>query len=141
MQAIFLTSQRLITEHWPAVARLLERLGTEHGEFTVDDLLELCRDGRAVAGIAFDEAGAPLLAMVWELRLYPRRTAVNVIALAGRDLAAVASTFWPHWLSWCRECGISDIQACTRPAMSRMLRRLGFRHTYNVLRMPTGAAT
>lgn len=140
MDAIFLTSQRLITEHWPTVARVIAPvLGAVRGDFTVDDLLEMCRDGRAVSGLAFQD-GEPAMAFVWEVRLYPKATRVNIIALAGRGLQAAASTFWPRFVEWCRESGIAEIEACALPAMTRMLRPLGFDHTYNFVRMPTGAA-
>lgn len=137
MQALFLTSQRLITQHWPAVAQLLQPvLGAVRGEFTVDDLQELCRDGRAVAGIAFDADGRPFMAMVFEFRFYPRRTTVNIIALAGQRLDDVANTFWRSFLMWCRESGATEVEACAAPAMTRMLRPLGFAHTYDTVRMP-----
>jgi hypothetical protein len=140
MQPLFLTSQRLITEHWATAARLLQPvLGAARGEWTVDDLLELCRDGRAVAGIGFQDA-EPVMAWVFEFRFYPRRTVVNIMALAGRGVSEAASTFWPHWVQWCRESGAAEVEACALPAMTRMLQPLGFSHTYNVVRMPAGAA-
>lgn len=137
MQPLFLTSQRLISEHWQTAARLLEPiLPLVRGEWSLDDLEDLCRDGRAVAGIGF-QAGEPVLAFVWELRLYPRKTTANIIALGGRGVDDAVATFWSRWVQWCRECGITEIEACAAPAMTRMLRPLGFEHTYNVIRMPT----
>ena len=135
-QPLFLTSQRLITAHWPAVERLLEPvLEAARGEFTIDDLENLCRDGHAVAGVLFDPH--PVLAMVFEFRHYPRKTVLNVIAIGGANLSA-ARTFWPKFLVWARESGADEVEACTAPAMSRMLRPLGFEHTYNVVRCSTG---
>ena len=140
MQPLFLTSQRLITQHWPTAARLLEPvLGAVRGEWNVDDLEELCREGRAVAGIGFD-GDEPVLAWVFEFRYYPRKTVVNLMALAGRGVEDAASTFWPTFVEWAGESGAAEIQACALPAMTRMLRPLGFEHTYNFVRMPTGAA-
>lgn len=135
MQALFLTSQRLLTEHWPTAARLLESvLGACRGEFTIADLEELCREGRAVAGVASDESG-PVLAMVFEFRHYPRFCVLNVIALAGHDMQAVAESFWPTFVSFAAESGAAWIEASTSPAMARLLRPLGFGHTYNVMRL------
>lgn len=135
MQPLFLTSQRLITQHWATVAQLLEPvLGAARGEFAIEDLEELCRDGRALAALVLDE-GEPLLAFVVEWRFYPRKTALNVVALGGRDLERVASTFWPTFTAWAKESGASEIEACTAPAMTRMLRPLGFKHTYDTVRM------
>lgn len=135
MQALFLTSQRLITEHWPTVSRLLApSMGLVRGEWALDDLFELCREGRAIAGIGFQN-GEPALAWVFEFRFYPRKTVVNLMALAGRGVQDAVSTFWPEWLQWCRESGATEIEACAAPAMTRMLRPLGFEHAYNMVRL------
>lgn len=136
MQALFLTSQRLITQHWPAASALLAPvLDAARGEFTLDDLEELARDGRAVLGVAF-EGDAPVMAMAFQFRHYPRCMAVNVMALGGRDMHAIASTFWPQFVAWAQESGASHIEACTSPAMARMLRPLGFSKTYELVRTP-----
>lgn len=136
MQPLFLTSQRLITHHWATAARLLDPvLGAARGEFTIEDLEELCREGRAVAGLGFQD-GEPVLAFVWQLVLYPRKTVANIVALAGCGVGDAAATFWPQWLDWCRECGIDEVQACVAPAMARLLKPLGFKHTYDLVRLP-----
>jgi hypothetical protein len=136
MDALFLTSQRLITQHWPAASALLAPvLDAARGEFTIEDLHDLCREGRAVAGLGFRD-GEPVLAFVWELRLFPRRTVANIVALGGSGIADAAATFWPQWLEWCRECGIDEVEACVSPAMARMLRPLGFAQTYSLVRTP-----
>jgi len=140
MQPLFLTSQRLITEHWPTAAALLQPvLGVTRGEWEIDDLEELCRDGRAIAGIGFQD-GEPVMAWVFEFRFYPRKTTVNLLALAGRGLQDVAATFWPQWLAWCQESGATEVEACALPAMTRMLGRLGFQHTYNFVRLQLAEA-
>lgn len=135
-QPLFLTSQRLITAHWPAVERLLEPVVSKvNGEFALADLENMCRDGHAVAGVLFDPH--PVLAMVFEFRFFPRKTVLNVIAIGGKNLAA-ARTFWPGFLVWAKESGADEVQACTAPAMTRVLRPLGFTHTYEIVRCPTG---
>lgn len=137
MRLLFLTSQRLITAHWPAAAALLAPvLAAARGEFEISDLEELCREGRAVAAIAADDAGQPVLAFVFEWRFYPRRTILNIIALGGRELRAVAGTFWPAFRAWAEESGATHIEASCSPAMTRLLSRLGFAHTYDTVRIP-----
>ncbi len=137
MRILFLTSQSLITQHWPAVGELLQPvLRAAKGEFDIEDLEELCRDGRAVAGAVFDEGGRMVLALVFEFLLFPQISTVNVIALAGHDMDEAAATFWPTFREWAKESGASHIQASTSPAMSRLLRPLGFRHTYDLVRAP-----
>lgn len=136
MQPIFLVSQRLLTEHWPTAAALLQPvLSAARGEWTVEDLEELCRDGRALAGIGFQD-GEPVMAWAIEWRMYPRKTVVNIIALAGRGVQDAAATFWPGFLAWCRESGATEIEASCAPAMARLLKPLGFVHTYDTVRMP-----
>lgn len=137
MQAIFLITPELREQHWQAVAGLIAPAVTQaaRGEFTLDDLEAMVIAGRAVAGIAFDAAG-PAMGMVFEFCRYPRRQVINVMALGGKDLAGIANTFWPQFIAWARESGVAEIEACTSPAMSRMLKQIGFAHTYNVMRIP-----
>jgi hypothetical protein len=135
MQPLFLNSQSLITAHWGAVERLLAPVETRaaHGEFTVADLEELCREGRAVAAVGFDPH--PVIAMVFETVHYPRRMNLRVIAMGGSNLAG-ARTFWSQFVAWAGESGASEIEAWTSPAMTRMLRPLGFAPAYDLVRMP-----
>lgn len=137
MRALFLTTPELLQAHWVEVARLVAPVATEaaRGEFTVDDLQALVQRGAAFAGLAFD-GDAPALGMVFEFRHYPRRTVLNVMALGGRDLARAAVSFWPCFVAWAKESGASEIEACTAPAMTRVLRHLGFSHTYDIVRLP-----
>lgn len=137
MSVLFLTTPDLLAEHWPAVARLITPVVTDaaRGEFTVGDIGDMLQSRQAFAGIAHQD-GIAHLAMVWEFRHYPRRTVLNVIALGGADLAAVADSFWLQFVDWAKESGVQEIEACTSPAMSRVLRQMGFAHTYNVMRMP-----
>lgn len=133
MDALFLTSQRLISEHWPTVARVIAPvMGAVRGEFTVDDLQELCREGRAVAGLGFHE-GEPVMAWVFEFRFYPRKTTVNIVALAGCGVDDAASTFWPRFVQWAKESGADEIEASTSRAMARLLAPLGFTRTYETV--------
>lgn len=139
MNALFLNTKPLIALHWPAVARLIEPgFETMRGaEYALEDLTEMVKRGSAVAGVFFDDFDRPVLGMVFEHRFYPRKTVINVMALGGSNLAGVASTFWRQFLEWAKESGATEIEACATPAMTRMLADLGFRHTYNVVRMPT----
>ena len=137
MQAIFLTTPELRKTHWASVASLITPAVTEaaRGEFTLNDLEAMVTNGHAVAGIAFDSDG-PVMGMVFEFCNYPRRQVINVMALGGRDLAGIANSFWPQFIEWARESGVAEIEACTSPAMSRILKQIGFAHTYNVMRIP-----
>lgn len=137
MHAIFLTTPELRIQHWPSVAMLIAPAVQDaaRGEFTLTDLELMVDEGHAVAGIAIDAAG-PVLGMVFEFCNYPRRQVINVMALGGRDLTSIANSFWPQFREWARESGVAEIEASTSPAMSRILKQIGFAHTYNVMRIP-----
>ena len=137
MQAVFLTTPELQAEHWATVAELVAPAVTDaaRGEFTLEDLGAMVRDGRAVAGLATHD-GAPVMGMVFEFRHYPRRQVINVMALGGSNLADITTSFWQQFTGWARESGVAEIEACASPAMSRILKQIGFAHTYNVMRIP-----
>lgn len=134
---VFLTTPDLIARYWPDAAALLAPVVDQaaRGEFNLDDLAQMTRTGRAFAGVMLQD-GAPALAMVFEFRHYPRKTVLNIIALGGADLAGCAVTFWPQFVAWAKESGADEIEACTAPAMTRVLRGLGFSHTYDIVRRP-----
>lgn len=134
---LFLTTQELIDQHWDAAAALLAPVVEQaaRGEFTLDDLHSAVRKGRAFAGVMLHD-GAPQLAMVFEFHHYPRKTVLNIMALGGSDLAVAAVSFWPRFVAWAKESGAEEIEACTAPAMTRVLRGLGFQHTYDLVRLP-----
>lgn len=138
MKVLFLNTPALIAHHWQDAARLVAPVVDQaaRGEFTLEDLAAMVQGGSAVAGLAFNDLGAPVLAMVFEFRFYPRKQVINIIALGGRNLATVADTFWPQFRAWAKESGASEIEACTAPAMTRLLRDLGFVHTYDIVRLP-----
>ncbi len=132
---LFLNAPDLIEAHWPAAAELLQPVVDQaaRGEFEVEDLRAMVDDGRAFAAVMF-KGGAVVLAMVFGFTHYPRKTVLNVIALGGSDLTGAAVSFWPQFVQWCRESGVNEIEACTAPAMTRVLRNLGFTHTYDLVR-------
>lgn len=136
MQAIFLTTPELIDLHWWSVASLLDDAVRQvSDEYTIEDLAQMAVAGDVVAGLFLDDDGAPMLAMVFRFVHYPRTTTVHVMALGGRNLAGAAMTFWRQFTEWAKESGATRIEACALPAMTRVLRALGFQHRYNHLRV------
>jgi hypothetical protein len=133
---VFLTTPGLIDRHWPDAAALIDPgvQALARGEWNTDDLGDLVRSGRATAALMLED-GAPVLSMVFEFRHYPKRTMLNVMALGGSNLAPMAMTFWPRFLEWTRNSGATHVEACAGPAMTRVLRGLGFEHAYNLLRI------
>ncbi len=135
LDVLFLNTPGLIAAHWPAARGLLEPVVAHaaRGEFTTDDLRGMLDSGRAHAALMF-EGEEPAMAMVFGFVHYPRKTVLNVIALGGSGLADAAMSFWPRFVTWAKESGINEIEACTAPAMTRVLHNLGFTHTYDLVR-------
>lgn len=104
------------------------------GEFTVDDLEQMTRDGRAVTGIAHSGEKA-VMAMSFEILRYPRKTVVNIMALGGENLSEVAAEFWHEFRAWSRSAGAEAIEACCSDAMARILRAHGFTTQYRLVRV------
>ncbi|MCZ4315173.1 hypothetical protein O4H66_17335 [Comamonadaceae bacterium G21597-S1] len=136
MRAVFLNSRELIDQHWWSVAHLLDgRIDQVSDEYTLQDLAAMVEAGTAFAGLALDDEGAPVLAMVFRFVHYPRAQTVHIMAMGGSHLAEVAVTFWRQFTQWAKESGATRIEACALPAMTRVLRSLGFEHRYNHLRI------
>ena len=133
---MFLNTPVLMDQHWPAARELLEPVVSQaaRGEFTTEDLHGLLVERRAHAVVVFSD-GLAHLAMVFEFRLYPRKQVINVMAVGGHDLTGAAVSFWPEFVAWAKESGTDEIEACTAPAMTRVLRHLGFTHTYDIVRL------
>lgn len=138
MRVVFLTTKDLIDLHWWSVAALVDPVAHQaaRGEFETEDLAIMVEEGRAIAALVL-EGDKPVLGMVFEFRHYPRKTVINVMALGGSHLADSAVSFWPRFVAWAQESGVSEIEACTSPAMTRVLTGLGFRHTYDIVRYKT----
>lgn len=137
MEVTFITDARLFDQKFHMAVPLLQPVIDQaaRGEFTVDDLARLTREGRAITAVA-ERDGQPLMAMAFEFVHYPQTLAINIMALGGRDLEAVASQFWPTFRAWCRRAGVNVIEASCSPAMARLLAPWGFESAYRVVRAP-----
>jgi hypothetical protein len=112
----------------PELARVVD--GAAHGEWTLDDLQGMLKRGAAYCAEVDEDDGRVLLVFIWELVDYPERRVVNVLALAGRDLARCCRRFLPTVHEVWKAQGATEITCYTSPAMARLLRRLGFSTRY-----------
>ncbi|CAL62404.1 Hypothetical protein HEAR2271 [Herminiimonas arsenicoxydans] len=129
----FLLTPADIEEHRGMIIRLLTPV-VEHagrGEFTVDDLIQLARDGRAYIGISY----APEICGAFEFRHYPQSVSVNIIALGGEGLAELADLWFETFKKWAFVAGATSIEASCSRAMARILKRIGFANEYEVVRL------
>jgi hypothetical protein len=133
---LFLTTPELLYQWWGPAEKHLERVVREaaRGEFTTSDLYRLCSEGRALAAIVRD-GDEVVLAVVIEFIHYPQMTACNVMALGGSRLDEVVGAFFVTFKRWLYGMGVTVIEASCSPAMARLLGRVGFSRTYEVVRM------
>jgi len=136
---LFLSTPELVNQYWRSVSDLLgPYMDLSQGDFDIDDLRAKVFSGSAISGVIF-ENNKPVMGIVFSFKHYSAKMSVNVLALAGSNLDSIANLFWPEFESWARQAGASEIEACTRPTMSRFLRRLGFTHKYDVVKLDLGA--
>ena len=117
----------------PHIQRVVDK--AVHGEFDADDLGEMIRDSRAYGAYVMDDDGSVLIAGVWELVFYRKRTAINVIAMGGSRYYRLWETFREGLKAAWRAQGADCVECYTSPAMARFLSRAGFVETYRFLRM------
>lgn len=136
MNVRFLTESSELRSRWPDIASLLTPVVEQAamGEFTLVDILALCDAGRMYVGLCECD-DIPVMAMAFEFRHYPQRTNINVVALGGHELEAVAAQFLQTFRDWARQAGAAEIEAsCSKP-MARLLKRYGFADTYECVRL------
>jgi hypothetical protein len=138
LKVLFLNTPELLSQHWKDVSKLLApNMDAAKGDFDIHDLEAMVMSDRAYAGVAF-ENDVPVMGIVFAFRHYSTKMTINVLMLAGSNLAAIANGFWPAFLDWARQSGAVEIEACTRPAMSRVLGGMGFTHKYDVVKFELG---
>ena len=132
----YLERDELLTD-WARLAPLLQTVIEKacHGEFDVADLKAMALGKRIFIGAFFDDDGTPLLAFAFEFRHYPKKTAVNILALGGQRMDEVFSVFLERFGQWAAGAGADFIEASCSPAMTRLLRRYGYAETYRQLRL------
>ena len=139
MTLAFLTPDE-VKVRWGTIAPFFEKTVKKacHGEFSAADLYAMAMDGEIAVGVAADEAGVPFMALAVEEVCYPRKRAVNVLAMGGARLDVLMRRFFVPFKVFCRERGVDWITCLVSPGMERMHRRYGFETVYRMLRMDTG---
>jgi hypothetical protein len=134
-----LSTKELIDKYWGACVPLLDQCikRAMHGEMLVEDLYTRALKGEVFVIVAKnDDMETPTvkLVIVLELVTYPRFTAMNVVALGGKDLKNLIQMYWKDVCSWAKVCGVKKIECSVHPAMERILTAEGFERTYVQLR-------
>ena len=117
----------------PILASVVSRAG--HGEFDCADLKAMAQSKQIVIGAFFADDGVILLAFAFEFRFYPKKTAINILALGGKRMDAVFSEFLDQFKDWAAAAGADFLEASCCRGMSKMLAKYGYVNTYQQLRL------
>ena len=139
-EPLFLSSVNILDIYWGQVCEALASCLADdmYGEMTLDDIYNRIKTGQMYC-LVFknDEGELPdvVLAMILELAIYPRFTAMNIAAFGGRELRLLRDKYWKHFCSWAYMNGIRYMQASASPAMARILKPCGLEPITQTLRM------
>lgn len=122
MRSYFYLDPEELERDWEKIEPILGSVVSRavHGEFDCSDLKAMAQSKRIVIGAFFDDDGVILLAFAFEFRFYPKKTAVNILALEESGWTRFFQNFWtssgtgrqqPERTFWkrpaagaCREC-------------------------------------
>ena len=137
--AQLLSTKELYDKYWgqciPLFQECIDR--AMHGEMTVDDIYDRGLKGQLyVIAVKNDDTEVPdvTLTLALELVYYPQFTAMNVLALGGRDLRHNMKRYWKQVCGWAQICGVTKIECLVAPAMEKILQAQGFERKYSLLR-------
>lgn len=137
MRSHFYLDEAELERDWerlePVLAPVVSR--AVHGEFDCSDLKAMAKSKQIVIGAFFAGDGDMLLAFAFEFRFYPKKTAINILALGGKRMDAVFSGFLEQFKDWAAAAGADFLEASCSRAMSRMLAKYGYVNTYQQLRL------
>lgn len=120
---------------WNEAEPLIEKCVQKavHGEYTAADIKELLEHGRMTALLVF-EGEKPIFVCVFELLVYPRKTAVNICCVGGKKVLQCFEHYRKYLFEYWKSCGAAEVQAQVSPAMERLLRPAGFAEVYRTVR-------
>lgn len=78
--------------------------------------------------------------MVTEIVIYPRQKALKMVAMAGTDFSEWEEG-WNKIEAWAREHGCTRVEAMTRPGITKLAKRHGFREMYRFIRKDIAPVT
>lgn len=134
-----LSTKELIDRYWGQCVPLFQKCIDRQmdGELDIEDIYSKALKGEMfIIAVKNDSTEIPdvKLALALELVYYPKYTAMNVVALGGKDLKNMINMFWKHVCGWARICGIKKMECSVHPAMQRVLENVGFKQQYVQLR-------
>lgn len=128
-EPLLLSTQELLNRHWPIVEPMLKEC---EGDYTTGDMYAaLLRGEMFILVIARETIDGPdvALAVLMQPLVYPRRTAMNIVAVTGRDLRKWMRKYWDFFYAWAFMNGARAIESPVSPAVERLLGGFGFKRT------------
>ncbi len=137
MRSHFYLDSDELERDWSLIEPILEAVVSHavHGEFDCCDLKAMAQSKQIVIGAFFADDGVILLAFAFEFRFYPKKTAINILALGGKRMDAVFSEFLDQFKDWAAAAGADFLEASCSRGMSKMLAKYGYVNTYQQLRL------
>ena len=137
MRSHFYLDRDELEKDWWMIGPVLESVVSRaaHGEFDGGDLKIMALEKQIVIGAFFTDRGDMVLAFAFEFRFYPKKTAINILALGGKRMEAVFSEFLDQFKNWAAAAGADFLEASCSAGMSRMLAKYGYVNTYQQLRL------
>ena len=96
-----------------------------HGEYTAEDVRKMLIKGQAFCAYSKDDDGVVEIACVWEMIYYPRTTAVNVLALGGKNAKENWEKYGPTLMDLWKKQGADCVECATTKAVARLLMSAG----------------
>lgn len=108
---------------WPLLRSILKPVEDQcHGELTLDDIPKLVDDRKAFI-LEMIEGDEVILVGVMEIVVFPRKTTMNTIMMAGRGSKHLFTDCRHQVAAIAQALGASCIRGFVRPSVSRLLRQ------------------
>jgi hypothetical protein len=139
-EPLLLATKEHFDKYWTYTKPLLEKCvkRSMHGEMTADDIYNLALQGKVYIFVVKCDKGlmpSVKLALALEIVVYPRLSAMNILALGGEHLQEFYSMYWKRLCGWAFMNGVRAIEGYVSPAMERIISRYGFKNTYAHMRL------
>lgn len=133
MNNLALLTTENIGRLWPLVSPYLAAaLEFSAGEMSVDQMRLLVVQGQTEVLARMDDEKCTG-AIAYEFRNTPNFRIAFVTAIGGRG--AYDKTLMGPWCEYLKARGVQRLEGAARPAIARLLRRLGMHEAYTVMRM------
>ena len=140
-EPLLLSTLPLLNQYWEASSPLIEQCiqNTMRVEITLEDIYGALTRGELfmfVVKADLDTGPDVELVVILQPLPYPRLPAMNILGLAGRNLASNGKKYWGYLQGWMYMSGVRAIEAYVSPAMERIVKRFGFNRTSVHVRLP-----